>query len=251
MSLDIESAIAVKLIKDAARKLTGAKRREYEAQITQELLDGSARRAETVFGWSRQTVELGLHELRTHIRCEARFGDRGPRRIEERDPKLAEAIHRLAEPLSQEDPQFKSPFRYTRLTAAGLRQALIEQEGYDSEELPAVRTLSTVLNRLGYRLRPVQKSRPAKKIKETDAIFATVQAANASADASPECLRISLDCKATVNLGDYSRDGQARGPKPVAALDHDLATKKNNPQRDSNSPNRRTDSDNGPERQDQ
>jgi hypothetical protein len=251
MSLDIESAVAVKWIKEAARKLTGAKRREYQAQITQELLGGSARRAETVFGWSRKTVTLGLHELRTHIRCAECFRDRGPERTEEQDPKLAEAIHRLAEPLSQEDPQFQSPFRYTRLTAAGLRKALIEQEGYASEGLPAVRTLSTILNRLGYRLRPVQKSRPAKKIPETDAIFANVQEVNAAADASPECLRISLDCKATVNLGDYSRGGQARGQKPVAALDHDLATKKNGSQRDLDSPNRRTDSDDGPERQDQ
>ena len=226
MSLDIKSADAVQLIKDAARQLTGAKRREYEARVTQGLLEGSARRAETVFGWSRQTVTLGLHEVRTHIHCEGRFRDRGPRRTEERDPKLAEAIHRLAGPLSQEDPQFKSPLRYTRLTAAGLRKALIEQEGYAPESVPAVRTLSTILNRLHYRLRPVQKSRPAKKIKETDAIFANVQAVNEAADASPECLRISMDCKATVNLGDYSRGGRARGQEPVAALDHDLATKK-------------------------
>jgi len=226
MSLTIKSAVAVELIKEAARKLTGAKRRAYEARTTRELLGGSARRAETVFGWSRKTVQLGLHEWRTQIRCEERFSDRGPRRTEEQDPRLAAAIHRLAEPLSQQDPQFKSPLRYTRLTAAGLRQALIEQEGYAPEDLPAVRTLSTILNRLGYRLRPVQKSRPAKKIQQTDAIFANVHQANAAADASHEQLRISLDCKATVNLGDYSRDGQARGQKPVAALDHDLATKK-------------------------
>jgi transposase len=238
MSLDIKTADAVKLIKEAARQLTGAKRREYEARITQELLDGSVRQAETVFGWSRQTVQLGLHELRTGIRCQERFRQRGRRRTEEQDPKLAEAIHRLAEPLSQEDPQFKSPLRYTRLTAAGLREALIEQAGYAPEKVPAVRTLSTMLNRLGYRLRPVQKSRPAKKIAQTDAIFANVHEVNQEADASPECLRISLDCKATVDLGDYSREGQARGPKPVAALDHDLAIKKSRAQRDSGSPER-------------
>jgi hypothetical protein len=139
---------------------------------------------------------------------------------------LVEAIHRIAEPLSQQDPQFKSPLSYTRLTAAGLRQALIAQEGYAPERVPAVRTLSSILNRLGYRLRPVQKSRPATKIKETDAIFANVHQVNQAADASPECLRISLDCKATVNLGDYSRGGEARGLKPIAALDHDLDTKK-------------------------
>jgi hypothetical protein len=30
-------------------------------------LGGRARRAERVFGWGRNTVELGLHELRTGI----------------------------------------------------------------------------------------------------------------------------------------------------------------------------------------
>lgn len=226
MSLEPNSTAAVQLIKEAARKLTGGKRRAFEAQTTQELLGGSARRAETVFGWSRHTVTLGLHELRTGIRCQERFADRGHRRTEEQDPRLVEAIHRLAQPQSQVDPQFKSPFLYTRMSAAAMRQALIDQEGYAAEDLPTVRTISTIMNRLNYRLRSVQKSRPAKKIKETDAIFANVHAVNAATDASPECLRISLDCKATVNLGDYSRGGQARSPKPVAALDHDLAAKK-------------------------
>jgi hypothetical protein len=218
--------VRVDLIKDAARKLTGAKRRAFEARTTQELFGGSARRAEVVFGWSRCTVTLGLHERRTQIRCQERFQDRGRLRAEEKDPRLVEAIHRLAQPQSQVDAQFKTPFLYSRLTATKLRQALIEHEGYASEDLPAIRTLRTILNRLNYRLRRVQKSRPAKKIKETDAIFANVHQVNEAADASPQCLRISTDCKATVDLGDYSRGGQARGPKPVAALDHDLAMKK-------------------------
>jgi Rhodopirellula transposase DDE domain len=38
-------------------------------------------------------------------------------------------------------------------------------------------------------------------------------------------LRISLDTKATVALGDYSRDGQSRGREAVKALDHDMQTK--------------------------
>lgn len=173
MSLDIKLAAAVKLIKEAARKSTGAKRREYEALTTQELLASSARRAESLFGWSRKTVTLELHELRSGIRCAERIGNRGPKRTEERDPELAQAIHRLAEPLSQEDPHFKSPFRYIRLTAAGLRAALIWQEGYVPENVPAVRALSAILNRLGYCLRAVQKSRPLKKIKETDMISGT------------------------------------------------------------------------------
>ncbi len=38
-------------------------------------------------------------------------------------------------------------------------------------------------------------------------------------------LRISIDCKATVNLGDFSRGGQSRGANVVTALDHDMAIK--------------------------
>lgn len=251
MSLDLNSLTAVKLIKAAARKLTGAKRRAYQAQTTQELLEGSARRAETVFGWSRRTVTVGLHERRTQIRCQERFADRGRKRTEVQAPDLVEAIHRLAEPRSQVDPKFKTPFLYTRLTAAALRQALIEQAGYASEALPTVRTLSAILNRLNYRLRSVQKTRPLKKIKETDAIFTNLHQVNQAADASPECLRISLDCKATVTVGDYSRHGQARGPKPVAALDHDLATKKTDSRRHSDPQDRGVELDLWAERQDQ
>ena len=43
-------------IKDAARKLTGAKRRAFQAQVTLDYLEGSARQAERVFGWSRKKV---------------------------------------------------------------------------------------------------------------------------------------------------------------------------------------------------
>lgn len=49
---------------------------------------------------------------------------------------------------------------------------------------------------------------------------------NAAADADPACLRLSVDTKAAVVLGDYSRGGKARGLEAVQALDHDLATKK-------------------------
>ena len=225
MSLNIPSLDIVKVIKDASRKLTGAARRAFEANTTLELLKGSTRRAETVFGWNRRTVTLGLHERLTHIRCLERFAQRGRRRTEERDPNLVEAIHRLAQPNSQVDPRFKTRFLYTRLTAADLRKALVEQAGYSTKALPSVRTISEILNRLNYRLRSVQKTRPLKKIKETDAIFDNVHKVNREADASEQCLRISIDCKATVVLGDYSRDGKARGKKSVAALDHDLADK--------------------------
>ncbi len=49
--------------------MTGTTRRTFQAQVTLDYLDGRPRRAERVFGWGRETVELGLHELHTGITC--------------------------------------------------------------------------------------------------------------------------------------------------------------------------------------
>ena len=79
-------------IKDAAKKLTGVKRREFQAQVTLDYLEGKARRAERVFGWSRRTVELGLNELRTGIKCLDNFSSRGNKKSEEKKPQLEKDI---------------------------------------------------------------------------------------------------------------------------------------------------------------
>jgi len=48
---------------------------------------------------------------------------------------------------------------------------------------------------------------------------------NALADTDGETLRISIDTKATVNIGEYSRHGRSRCLEPVKALDHDMQKK--------------------------
>lgn len=48
---------------------------------------------------------------------------------------------------------------------------------------------------------------------------------NALADADPQTLRISVDTKATVEIGKYSRYGRSRGLEPIKAWDHDMRTK--------------------------
>ena len=47
-----------------------------------------------------------------------------------------------------------------------------------------------------------------------------MSAVNRAADAAPDTLRVSLDAKATVKLGPFSRKGRSR--VPVAAADHDF-----------------------------
>ena len=53
----------------AASKMTGATRRAFQAEMTMQYCGGNARQAESVFGWGRHTVEVGLAERRTGIMC--------------------------------------------------------------------------------------------------------------------------------------------------------------------------------------
>ena len=210
------------LFKDAAAKLTGPDKRNFVAKIALAFFDGSARKAETCMGWNRQTIELGLHELRTGIVCMDNYQARGNHKTEVKLSTLESDIRALVDQHSQADPQMKNTFAYTRITARAVRQALIEEKGYSQEQLPTVRTMSAILNRLDYRLRKVQKTKPQKKIPETDTIFANLREVNQQADANPQSLRISIDTKATVAVGDYSRHGKSRGREAVEALDHDM-----------------------------
>ena len=59
-----------------------------------------------------------------------------------------------------------------------------------------------------------------KKIPETDAIFEQLRTVNTAADADETVLRLSLDAKASVAIGDYARGGSTR--VTVKALDHDF-----------------------------
>ncbi len=68
-------------------------------------------------------------------------------KAELKNPQLAQDIRDFVDPQSQADPKFQTTFAYTRITAKAVRQALIEQKNYSDEELPAERTISTILNR--------------------------------------------------------------------------------------------------------
>lgn len=219
--MEILTKEVIASFKDAARKLTGPKRRAFEAQVTLDYLDGNIWKAERVFGWSHHTVALGCNELRTGITCLGNFSARGNRKTEAKFPGLESDIRALAEPESQADPKFQSPFLYTRMTAKSVRQALIDHKGWTDEGLPHVNTIGEILNRLGIKLRRVQKAKPLKKVKETDAIFANVRRQNQAADDDPDVIRISMDAKAKVAVGDYSRKGESRGAEPVKGSDHD------------------------------
>jgi hypothetical protein len=212
-------------IKDAAKKLTGAKRRAFQAQVSIDYLNSKAHLAERIFGWDRKTVALGLNELRSGVVCIDDFKARGNKKTEEKMPQLEIDIVSLAEPESQIDPKFQTAFKYTRITAKAMREALITKKAWRHEELPCEKTISNMLNRLGFRLRRVQKAKPLKKVSETDAIFDNLNEINTVSDQREDSLRISIDTKAKVDLCDSSRGGTSRCRKAVKADDHDMGLK--------------------------
>ena len=150
-------------LKLAAAKMRGEARRSFQATMAIKYCGGSSRRAESLFGWNRENVEVGLHEQRTGITClGAHEAFCGNLRWEERHPEAAKLLWELAQSQSQQDPSFRTTLSYTRLTAAEAIKQLT-QRGIADDELPSPSTMAEILNRNGYRLRPVIKAKPQKK----------------------------------------------------------------------------------------
>jgi Rhodopirellula transposase DDE domain len=143
--------------KDAAQKLTGSRKRDFMAKVAEDYLEGSARKAERVLGWNRQSVELGLNERRSGLVCVDNYRARGRHKSEEVLPQLDTDIRALVEGYSQADPKFQSMLCYTRISARAVRDALIQDKGYRDEDLPSRQTIGDILNRLGYRLKKLKK----------------------------------------------------------------------------------------------
>lgn len=200
--------------------LKGSERRRFMAQVVQNLGWGGQSFAERVLGWSRPTIRKGLKELVTGQDIIDRFFDRGRKKVEVRLPLLKDHIRLIVEPTGQTDPTFRSTRTYIPLTAKSVRQQLIDKFGYKASEFPCVRTISNKLNGLNFRPMKVSKCRPLKRIPETNAIFDQVHQINSAASGDSGVLRISLDTKATVTIGDFSRGGKNR--RQTKAYDHDF-----------------------------
>jgi hypothetical protein len=146
--------------KDAAKKLTGYRKRDFMAKVTEDYFAGSARKAESVLGWKRSGVQTGLHERRTGIICVDNYRARGRHKSEEILANLEADIRSLVDCQSQADPKMKSTFSYAKVSAREVREALLTEKGYAEEQLVTRQTIGVVLNRLGYRLKKHKKQNP-------------------------------------------------------------------------------------------
>jgi hypothetical protein len=159
--------VVVSLLKRIVKQVPWPDRRLAKADVVSTLLNGKVRTAEAVFGWGRGTLEIGMDERVSGKRHLDDIGNRRKPTTEERLPCIEQDIRSLFESKSQADARLGTTLRYLNASASNVRSALMEH-GYSEDELPTVRTVSNMLNRMGFRLRAVQKAKPQKKrLKQT------------------------------------------------------------------------------------
>jgi hypothetical protein len=210
----------VDALKHATNHLKGSDRRTFMAKTVNAFGEGGQRWAERELGWNRGTIRKGQQELKEGPRID-HFSARGRKKAEVHLPNLLNDIEAIVEPTSQTDPTFKTTQLYTPLTAKEVRQRLIDEKGYLDDALPTRRTINTKLDDLDFHPQKVAKSKPKKKIPETDAIFEHLHQVNQAADEEQGVIRLSVDTKAAVRVGPFSRGGKSR--QRVVGVDHDFA----------------------------
>jgi Rhodopirellula transposase DDE domain len=220
MKLELTSEVK-STIQKAFKLLKGSSRRFFMASVVVQLDKGGQRLAEHELGWNRDLIRKGLRELKSGMTCVDNFSSRGRKLCEDLQPALATDIREIVDSHCETDPTFRTTRLYRRLTAKEVCRQLVEDKGYRVDQIPGERSMRDVLSRMGFHPRKVVKSKPLRKIKETDAIFNEVHRVNKQADADPGTIRLSIDTKAVVDIGDLSRGGKSRQGEQT--LDHDFA----------------------------
>jgi hypothetical protein len=200
-------------------QLSGQSRRIFMASVVTGLGRGGTAWAKRELGWDPTTLRKGLAELRTGVARADNLHLRGRKGYAAKLPHLQDDLRAICEANCQTDPTFRTTQLYRRLTAAEARRQLIEK-GYAEQDLPSERSICRMLGALGFKPRRVAKTKPLRKLPQTDAIFDAVHRINAAADADPGIVRLSIDTKTTVPIGNLSRGGKSR--RKHEALDHDF-----------------------------
>jgi hypothetical protein len=152
----------IQTIIHAAQQMNQIDRRRFQAQVVLDHCNGNTSQARVLFGWDQRTTRKALLEKEKGktIVDQQRSGRKS---FSVKLPNIQKDIRELVDPNTQTHPQFKTNFRYTRMTAKAVIEALIHEKGYTKEELPALSTMRELLGKMGYRLRRVQKTKPQKK----------------------------------------------------------------------------------------
>ena len=105
------------------------------------------------------------------------------------------------------------------MTVKEIKKQLIETGKYEENSF-SNSSLNNILNEMGYGLKKVKKTKPLKKIKETDDIFDNVKKKKEEGSSDNKTVMISIDTKDKVLLRPFSRNGYNR--VVIEAVDHEL-----------------------------
>ena len=143
----------------------------------------------------------------------------GRKSLTEIYPTLEQDIDQITLNHCSTDPRFKHEKQYVKLTINEIISELIKTGKYTENSFKKS-AIANLLNKMGYNLKKVKKSKPLKKIEETDDIFNNVHQKRDEAMNNENTVLISLDTKDKVLLGPFSRGGKNR--IQIEACDHNL-----------------------------
>ena len=168
---------------------------------------------------SRSFIKKSIDFVKNDCQKQLSLEFRGRKRITEKYPELPEDIKKVIADNLSVDPHFKSEKQYIKLSVVEIKKQLV-QTGKYTENSFSNSTLNNLINQMGYGLKKVQKTKPLKKIEETDAIFENVHQRKEIALSNGDIVLISIDTKDKVLIGPFSRNGKNR--VLVQAVDHEL-----------------------------
>lgn len=152
------------------QRMKGSERRIYLAEIAKRLGYGGMKLVNEHFAIDFKTSQKGMEELESGNYIIDAFDKRGRKSIEVHLPNILDDIKSIVDSESQTDPRFEDTLLFTRLTPENIKRQLLKK-GYRLEDLPTNQTIYNKVNELGYSFSTIQKTKPLKKIAETDAIL--------------------------------------------------------------------------------
>ena len=201
-------------------------RRQWAASEAQELGYGGISSVAQATGLARDTIRLGVQELRYRqehpddpVNPRLRKAGAGRKALTALDPDLLPALERLVEPLTRGDPE--SPLRWTCKSTRTLAKELTGQGRPISD-----RTVAALLHEAGYSLQANRKTREGRQHPDRNAQFEYINAQARRLQQRSQPV-ISVDTKKKELVGDFKNPGRQWHPQgePEKVRVHDFQDK--------------------------
>jgi len=148
------------------------------------------------------------------------FEFRGRKKITDKYPNLIIDIEKIIENYKNADSHFKTDTLFIYLNPRTIINELVTKYNYPIK-FACYNTIHNIIESMGYKLHRIPKDLVIKKIPETDKIFENVNDELENISTSDDSvLGISIDLKATKNVGCFSDNGKTWLDN-VKGLDHD------------------------------